>query len=120
VTTGVDNNKDLNITDRPLLAVAGGDPLSKTTYIANFIGNGNLGRNTLRGANYFALDARLSKFVTLAKTQLELFAEAFNATNYVNLAIPNGNLQSSTFGQAPGLQAGAAPRRVELGLRVNF
>jgi carboxypeptidase family protein/TonB-dependent receptor-like protein len=120
VTTGIDNNRDVNITDRPVLAVPGGDPLNPSTYNANFIGNGSLGRNTLRGADYFALDARLSKFVMLAKAQVELFAEAFNMTNYVNLAIPNGNLRSSTFGQPAALQSGAAPRRVELGFRVNF
>jgi hypothetical protein len=121
VTTGVDNNKDLNTTiDRPNLAVPGGNPLSKSTYDVNFVGNGNLGRNTLRGPNYFVLDARLSKFVTLRRTRVELFAEAFNFTNYVNLGIPTGNLRSSTFGQSTALANGAAPRRVELGFRVNF
>ena len=120
VTTGIDNNKDLNITDRPNLALPGGDPLAKSTYDANFVGNGNLGRNTLRGAGYFALDTRLSKFVNVRKVKVELFAEAFNLTNYVNLGIPNGNLRSSTFGQPSALASGAAPRRVELGFRVNF
>jgi hypothetical protein len=121
VTTGIDNNKDLNTTnDRPYLAVPNGNPLSKSTYDANFVGNGNLGRNTLRGPNYFALDTRLSKFVTLSKMKLELFAEAFNLTNYANLDIPTGNLRSSTFGQSAKLVNSAAPRRVELGFRVNF
>ncbi len=121
VTTGVDNNKDLNTTnDRPNLVSPAGDPLSKPTYDANFVGNGNLGRNTLRGPNYFVLDARLSKFVPIRKTKVELFAEAFNLTNHVNLGLPTGNLRSSTFGQSTALSNGAAPRRVELGFRVNF
>jgi hypothetical protein len=121
VTTGVDNNKDLNTTsDRPNLVSPTGDPLSKSTYDVNFVGNGNLGRNTLRGPNYFALDARLSKFVLIKRTKLELFAEAFNLTNHVNLGVPTGNLRSSTFGRSTALSNGAAPRRVELGFRVNF
>jgi hypothetical protein len=121
VTTGVDNNKDLNTTnDRPNLAAPAGNPLSKSTYDVTFVGNGNLGRNTLRGPTYFALDARLSKFVVLRRTKVELFAEAFNATNYVNLGLPVGNLRSVNFGQSTGLANGAAPRRVELGFRVNF
>jgi hypothetical protein len=120
VTTGIDNNKDLNITDRPNVVVPNGDPLSKSTYDATFVGNGTLGRNTLRGPNYFSLDVRLSKFVPLPKMKAEVFAEAFNATNYYGYNIPNGNLRSSTFGQSTALQTGTAPRRVELGFRLNF
>jgi hypothetical protein len=121
VTTGRDNNLDLTINDRPDLAVIGGDPLDKTTYNANFTNRvGNLGRNTNRGANFFTLDARLSKYVTLPHAKAELFAEAFNITNYTNFGIPNGNLLSSAFGKPTALATGAAPRRVELGFRVNF
>jgi hypothetical protein len=121
VTTGNDNNKDTQINDRPFIVVPGGDPLSKSTYgDINFTGNGNLGRNTLTGAGYFTLDARVSKFVAMPKMKLEVFAEAFNATNYVNLGLPTGSLKSSVFGQSAGLASAAAPRRVELGFRVNF
>lgn len=121
VTTGVDNNKDTQVNDRPDLAVPGGDPTSKSTYNANFTNRvGNLGRNTNVGPNYFSLDTRLSKYVPLRRTKLELFAEAFNLTNYVNLNIPNGNLRAATFGQSTALQSGAAPRRVELGFRFDF
>jgi hypothetical protein len=56
----------------------------------------------------------------LPHSRAELFAEAFNITNYTNFGIPNGNLLSSTFGMPTGLASGAAPRRVELGFRVNF
>jgi len=122
VTTGVDSNLDTQFNDRPDLAVPGGDPLDKATYNANFTRRvGNLPRNYNRGPNYFSLDARLSKHVSLPRAKVELFAEAFNLTNYVNLGVPNGNLRSATFGQSTALASGgAAPRRVELGVRMNF
>src|SRR5262245_32419328 len=98
VTTGVDSNLDTQVNDRPDLAVPGGDPLDKATYNANFTRRvGNLPRNYNRGPNYFSLDARVSKHFTLGRVRPELFAEAFNATNYVNLGVPNGNLRATTL-----------------------
>ena len=122
VTTGVDNNLDTQTTnDRPDLAVPGGDPLDKATYNANFTRrSGNLGRNVNRGPDYFSLDARLSKHIALPRMKVELFAEAFNVTNYVSLGVPTGNLRSGAFGQSAALATSAAPRRIELGFRVNF
>ena len=121
VTTGVDSNLDTQINDRPDLLVPGGDPLSKSTYDANFTRRvGNLPRNYNRGPSYFSLDMRLSKHVVVVKTKAELFAEAFNITNHVNLGSPVGNLRSATFGQSTALATGAAPRQIELGFRVNF
>ena len=121
VTTGVDSNLDTQINDRPDLAVPGGDPLDKATYNANFTRRvGNLPRNYNRGPKYFALDMRLSKHIDLPRTKIELFAEAFNLTNFVNLGAPVGNLRSATFGQSTALANNAAPRQIELGFRVNF
>src|SRR5439155_19113232 len=121
VTTGVDSNLDTQTNDRPDLAVPGGDPRDKATYSTNFTRRvGSLGRNVNRGPTFFSLDARLSKYVSLSTIRVELFAEAFNATNYTNLGAPVGNLRSATFGQSTGLATGAAPRRIELGLRANF
>jgi hypothetical protein len=121
VTTGVDSNLDTQTNDRPDLAVPDGNPLDKATYFANFTRRvGNLPRNSNRGPTYFSLDMRLSKHVTLPKMRAELFAEAFNVTNFTNLGTPVGNLRSATFGQSTALAINAAPRRVELGFRVNF
>jgi len=121
VTTGVDSNLDTQTNDRPDLAVPGGDPGDKATYFANFTRRvGNLPRNYNRGPAYFSLDARLSKRIAFPRTKIEVFAEAFNLTNYTNLGAPVGNLRSSTFGQSTGLASGAAPRRIELGMRANF
>jgi hypothetical protein len=63
---------------------------------------------------------RLSKYLTLQRMRIELFAEGFNLTNYTNFGVTNGNLLSAAFGKATALATNAAPRRVELGFRVNF
>src|SRR3954471_6963027 len=121
VTTGLDSNVDTQVNDRPDLAFPGGDPLDKATYNANFTRRvGNLPRNYNRGPSYFSLDVRFSKHLVLGRIKPELFAEAFNITNYTNLGVPVGNLRSATFGQSTALATGAAPRRVELGFRINF
>ncbi len=122
VTTGVDNNLDTQTTnDRPDLAVPGGDPTDKSTYFANFTKrSGNLGRNTNVGPSYFSLDVRASKHFNVSRVRTELIAEAFNLTNFANLGLPTSSLRSATFGKPTALVTGAAPRRVELGVRVNF
>jgi hypothetical protein len=124
ITTGVDSNRDTNINDRPDLANPDGDPLDRATYDANFTGRvGNLSRNYGRGASFFEAHLRVSKFFRLPQIHLqriELFAEALNFTNYVNLGTPNGNLRSTAFGQATGLTGGSSPRQIELGFRVDF
>jgi hypothetical protein len=124
ITTGVDNNRDTNINDRPDLANPSGDPRDRATYDANFTGRvGNLSRNFGRGSAYFEAHLRVSKFVRLPGVgidRLEVFAEALNVTNYVNLGTPNGNLRSAAFGRATGLATGASPRQIELGFRVDF
>jgi len=119
VTTGVDNNADTNINDRPDLLVPGGNPRDKATYFAGFTGRvGNLARNTAIGDGYLSIDARVSKFVKLHGWRIEGFAEAFNVTNRVNNGQPVGNLRSSSFGKATSIQG--TPRQVELGVRLDF
>jgi hypothetical protein len=84
---------------------------------------GNLSRNYGRGDSYFEAHLRVSKFIRLpgiGLERVELFAEALNVTNYVNLGSPQGNLRSVAFGQATGLATGASPRQIELGFRVDF
>lgn len=124
VTTGIDNNRDSIINDRPDLVVQGGDPLDKATYSSTFTGRvGNLGRNTNLGPGYFEVHLRGSKFINLARAKLdrlELFVEALNVTNRNNFGNPNGNLRASTFGTSTTLASGATPRQVELGFRLNF
>ena len=122
VTTGTDNNRDTftnPLTDRPDLAVPGGDPYDRNTYFANFTGrSGNLPRNANIGPAYFRLDARLSKFIEMRSVKLEAFIEGFNLTNQVNFASPNGNLRSALFGKPSQIVGNM--RQVEVGFRLNF
>lgn len=121
VTTGSDNNGDQSVNDRPDLAVPGGDPTDRATYVSAFAGRvGTLARNANRGPAFVQLDLRLSKFVRVGRYSVEGFVEAFNALNRANLGLPNGTLTSSTFGRPTGLATGATPRQVELGFRFNF
>jgi hypothetical protein len=121
VTTGSDNNRDTFIVDRPDLAVPDGDPRNPATYSSNFTGRvGDLPRNFARGDPYHSVDLRVSKIVRVGARRFEGFVEAFNATNYVNLARPNGNLRSTSFGQATQLLANSPMRQIELGFRFDF
>ena len=52
--------------------------------------------------------------------RIELFVEALNLTNHVNLNTPQGNLRSAAFGQSTAYNSDSSPRRVELGFRVDF
>jgi hypothetical protein len=92
ITTGVDNNGDGLLTDRPIV-------------------NGvEVGRNSARGASIFDLDLFLEReFKLRGSTTLNLRAEVFNATNHANVYGYNGvygnnaNGQPvSTFGQPLG------------------
>jgi hypothetical protein len=119
VTTGVDNNRDTFIVDRPDLAVPGGDPTDRATYSSSFTGRvGNLGRNTNIGDGFFRLDARLSKIARMGRRRIEGFAEAFNLTNQVNFGSPTGNLRSSSFGRPTAISGNM--RQVEIGVRLDF
>lgn len=124
VTTGIDNNRDSNINDRPDLLNPTGDPFDRLTYFSTFTGRvGNLGRNTNRGPDYFEVHLRGSKFINLSKMKmdrLELFIEALNLTNRDNFGLPSGNLRAATFGTPTALATGATPRQVEIGFRLNF
>ncbi len=124
VTTGVDNNRDTTINERPDLANPDGDPRLASTYNAAFTGRvGNLPRNFGRGDAYFEAHLRLSKMINLDRAGLdrvELFVEALNITNHVNLGNPQGNIRSAAFGQSTAFNGDSSPRRMELGFRVDF
>ena len=51
------------------------------------------------------------------KYRLEFYAQAFNLLNHANLGAFSGVMTSPFFGQATSAQS---PRRMELGLRMNF
>lgn len=86
-----------------------------------------IGRNSGIGFDFFSLNARLSRTVALTeRVKLEGIAEAFNALNHRNDAIPNGTFgtgridlapTNSTFGQATAVND---PRSVQLAARISF
>ncbi len=91
----------------------------RNTYFGDFTDRvGNLGRNANIGPSFVTLDARLSKLFQVQRYRFEAFVEAFNATNKVNFASPQGNLRSALFGTSTSIQGNQ--RQVELGFRVDF
>jgi hypothetical protein len=124
ITTGLDNNRDTTINERPDLANPDGDPRLASTYNGTFTGRvGNLPRNFARGDGYFEAHLRLSKMINLNRgglERVELFVEALNLTNYVNLGNPQGNIRSAAFGKSTAFNSDSSPRRMELGFRLDF
>ena len=119
VTTGRDSNGDTEQNDRPDLVDPNGDRYDRNTYYGDFTGRvGNLGRNANIGPSFVTLDVRVSKVFSVQRLRFEGFVEAFNATNKVNFASPQGNLRSSLFGTSTSIQGNQ--RQVELGFRVDF
>ena len=128
ITTGFDDNGDTVINDRPL----------------------GIGRNSARGASRWEIGSRLSWGVDFGpeqqqtsgpqvrmvrvgggdgaappslpgmatkKYRLEFYAQTFNLLNHANLGAFSGVMTSPFFGRATSAQS---PRRMELGLRMNF
>jgi hypothetical protein len=99
VLTGRDDNNDSFFTDRP----PGED------------------RNAHVGPWSWGIDVRISKYFTLSgERRIELIAEAFNATNRPQFAIPENRLTSASFGKFVAMDANYNPRRVQLGARFSF
>ncbi len=72
---------------------------------------------------YFEAHLRVSKMINLNRAgldRIELFVEALNLTNHVNLGTPQGNIRSAAFGQSTAFNSDSSPRRMELGFRVDF
>lgn len=83
-----------------------------------------VGRNSLIGPRYQALDATLTKAFGVPnrylgeRTGLEFKADAFNVFNNTNLSSSiNNNIDGATFGTS---SAGLAGRQVQLQVRVSF
>ncbi len=128
ITTGFDDNGDTIINDRPL----------------------GVGRNSARGASRWEIGSRVSWGQSFGPEQqqaggpqvrmirigggdgaappsfpgastkryrFELYAQAFNLLNHANLGAFSGVQTSPFFGRATSAQS---PRRMELGMRLNF
>jgi hypothetical protein len=135
-TTGVDNSLTGIGLDRP--NVTGQDPyahkghtaalyqyLNSATgtgtaaYVANSLGTfGNAGHNSLRGPNYFDVDAAISRmFPIRERLTLNLRFEAFNLTNHPNFNNPTTSLASSNFGRITSAQD---PRIMQAAAKLTF
>jgi hypothetical protein len=78
---------------------ANGTNLSNAKAPGYVFGYGNASRNSLRGPGIQNFDAGLFRDVAIRERQtLELRAEAFNAFNHPNFALPGANASSGTFG----------------------
>ena len=91
-------------------------------------------RNSLRGPQYFDLDAGVAKtFPLLPREGVKLLfrADAFNVLNHPNFEVPSvpsnydDITQQSTFGQlttmtSQGDNTGTGPRVLQLSARVQF
>jgi len=103
VTTGFDDNRDSNVTDRP----PGGKP------------------NSLRGPHYFNVDFNLSKAFFFRRSpgqstsgvNVNVFLNLTNAFNHVHYGTPSGVMTSPNFGRSTSAQD---PREIEAGLRFQF
>jgi hypothetical protein len=79
---------------------------------------GNAGRNSLVGPAYAALDAMVSRGVSLgARRALTLRLEIFNALNRKNYQLPDSFVDRATFGRS---LAAFPPRQVQLAARFAF
>ena len=79
---------------------------------------GNAGRNSLVGPAYAALDAMVSRSVSLGERRmLTLRLEIFNALNRTNYQLPDSFVDRATFGQS---LAAFPPRQLQLAARFAF
>lgn len=119
---------------------------AKGPFCTPLVGQGNLGRNVLRGFPVFQVDLALRRHFNLTeRVKLQLRAEAFNLFNHPNFGDPGvedsffgtNNLTNSLFGQStvmlgrslgsggtsggfnPLYQIGG-PRSIQLSLRLGF
>ncbi|MBV8829761.1 MAG: TonB-dependent receptor [Acidobacteriaceae bacterium] len=79
---------------------------------------GNEGRNAVRGPGLASADISLFKNFSVSESaRVQFRAEAFNALNHPNFALPENDVASPEFGQI--LQA-APPRLLQLALKFVF
>jgi TonB dependent receptor/Carboxypeptidase regulatory-like domain/TonB-dependent Receptor Plug Domain len=101
------------------------EPLPAGTYSGNGTNaitvESDGGRNGARGPSFFQADMRLGyRFKLGGHRRLEAFGEVYNLTDRANFANPTGDRFSTNFLRVTALRAGAIPRTVQLGARVEF
>ena len=113
-TTGKDDNRDSDRTDRPIRGVTdGGIPIT-----SEVDSEGRAVPFGIEAPGYFELNFSVRYTVELGGNRsLGLFWDLFNATNHTNLGGVQGNRSSSAF-----LTSSSAflPRQMQLGARFSF
>jgi hypothetical protein len=75
-------------------------------------------RNRRRGGDLFSWDIRVGRNTRITKRiSARVFLEAFNVLNRRNFSTFVANVSSAQFGQP---SEALAPRRLQIGLRVDF
>jgi hypothetical protein len=101
ITTGKDDNRDTQVTDRP----------------------SGVGKGTEVGPSSLRFDFNISKafFLSAAnggsQTNVNVFANMTNAFNRVNLGVPSGVISSPNFGRST---SASDAREIEVGIRFQF
>jgi hypothetical protein len=102
ITTGRDDNRDSNLTDRPPGGVANGET----------------------GPRYLNFDFNISKAFFLRRAggstsgmNINVFANMTNAFNHVHYGNPSGVMSSPNFGK---ITSASNPREIEAGVRFQF
>jgi hypothetical protein len=108
ITTGSDDNRDGQFTDRPEVG----------PWCPGTTGTGICERNSETGPGYFAMGFNLSKAFELGGgQQVSVFTNLNNAFNMTNLGTPSGTLTSRNFGRST---SASDPRRLQVGMRYQF
>jgi hypothetical protein len=99
ITTGLDNNQDTDVNDRPA----------------------GVTRNTGRGAGYFSIDVHVSRHIMFerwgSKIDTEIAVDSFNLLNHTNPSSYVGVQTSPLFGQPNAAYSG---REMQLSVHVHF
>jgi len=112
--------------------IGAGNPWFSTSSFARTPTNvqGDTGRNIFDGPHLFALNANLSRTITLREAgsgiRLQLRVESFNVTNTPQFGQPNTSWGSNfgfittTLGSGTGVNGTGGGRSVQLGARITY
>jgi hypothetical protein len=131
ITTGADNNRDGQSTDRPNVVanpvldhnrgrfVVANMWFNQAAFVANPVGtDGNASPNLLDGPGTKNIDLAIFRNIPVHENvRLQFRAEMTNAFNMVNLSDPNTSLSSPQFGK---ITSAKSMRQTQLGLRLVF
>jgi hypothetical protein len=111
--TDANNNNQIQFFADPTKAAAAFSPVTGLQ-----VGN----RDTMRGPHFSNADLGVAKNFLLFKERYRLIfrADAFNAFNHPNFALPNTNINTSTFGVITATVGQEESRVLQMSLRFTF